>query len=385
MPADMRILALGYVVRSCLGGNAWSYLHYVVGLRRLGHDVYFMEDSGDAAWSCYHPATGGLDRDPSDGLAFADSVFSRLGLGDRWAYYDAHLGRWHGPAGRRAVEIFRSADAFVNISGSNALRPWSAEVPIRIMVDTDPALHQIRNLQDPDRRELSLGPTHFFSFGENVGQPGCRGPDDGFVYEATRQPLVLDLWPESPGRSEGSFTSVLHWESYGAREHEGVRYGMKGSSLEPYLDLPEHTVARLELALGGPAPRDDLRARGWTLRNPLAVSTDPWTYRSYIEQSKDEFGIAKQAYVVSRSGWFSERTAGYLAAGRPVVVQDTGFMEWMRPSRAVRAFSTPAEAVAALDELERTYQPAQHEARAVAEEYFGYRDVLGRLLASAVG
>jgi len=379
----VRVLVLGYIVRSCLGGIAWHYVHYVEGLRRLGHDVWFFEDSGDVEWSCYHPATGELDRDPGDGLAFAQRVFSRLGLDERWGYHDAHTGRWHGPTGAAALELFGTADALVNISGSNALRPWSAGVPVRVMIDTDPALHQIRNLQDPVRHELSLGHTHFFSFGENVGTPASRIPDDGFVYKPTRQPLVLDLWPQSPGNPRGAFTSIMHWESYRGREHDGVRYGMKGESFEPYVSLPGQTSARLELALGGPAPRDELRAHGWAIRNPLDVSTDPWAYKRYIDGSRGEFGIAKEAYVVSRSGWFSERTAGYLAAGRPVVVQDTGFGTWLRPRPAVRSFSSPAEAAAALEEVEQDYEAAAADARAAAEEHFDHRDVLGRLLGAA--
>ena len=379
----MRILVLGYMVRSGMGGIAWHYLHYVVGLARLGHDVYFMEDSGDVEWSCHHPKTGALDTDPSEGLEFTSSVFDRLGFGDRWAYYDAHRARWLGPAGHDAVGIFRSADAFINVSGSNAIRPWSEGVPIRVMIDTDPALHQIRNNLEPERRERSLAHTHFFSFGENIGSPISRIPTDGFVYHPTRQPFVLDLWPESPGSRSGAFTSIMHWESYAPREYGDIRYGMKGPSFEPYVDVPRHTTARLELALGGPAPRADLRASGWEIRNPLDVSVDPWDYRRYIEGSKGEFGIAKQAYVVSRSGWFSERTVGYLASGRPVVVQDTGFGAWLSPTPAVRPFGTLEQATAALDEVEADYESACRAARGVAEEYFDYRDVLGRLLRTA--
>ena len=205
----MRILVLGYMVRSGMGRIAWHYLHYIVGLERLGHDVYFLEDSGDSDWCCHHPSTGALDTDPGDGLAFTDDVFDRLGLNDRWAYHDAHTARWLGPAAGRVPEIVRTADAFINVSGSNAVRSWWDGVPVRIMVDTDPALHQVRNLQDEERRSLSEGP-HFYSFGENIGTPASRIPDDGIAYRPTRQPFVPDLWPVAagpPGRASHRFST----------------------------------------------------------------------------------------------------------------------------------------------------------------------------------
>jgi hypothetical protein len=363
-----------------MGGIAWHYLHYVIGLAQLGHDVYFMEDSGDEEWCCHHPRSGILDNDPGDGLAFAGYVLERVGFGDRWAYYDSHRARWLGPAGEAALKIFRSADALINISGSNAIRAWSSDVPIRIMIDTDPALHQIRNNLEVERRDRSRAHTHFFSFGENIGSPVSRIPKDEFEYLPTRQPFVPDLWPESPVGNDRAFTNIMHWESYAPREFQGVRYGMKGPSFEPYIDLPQRTAVPLELAVGGPAPRADLRAAGWRIRNPLEVSTDPWEYRRYIERSMGEFGIAKEAYVISRSGWFSERSVGYLASGRPVVVQDTSFGEWLTPTPAVRAFSTPEEAAAALEDVQADYAFAALAARKVVADHFDYRDVLGRLL-----
>jgi hypothetical protein len=144
------------------------------------------------------------------------------------------------------------------------------------------------------------------------------------------------------GTVQGKFTTVMQWESYAAPEYGKIRYGMKSDSFGPYIDLPQRTGAILELAVGSPtAPRALLVSEGWEVRNPLEVALDPWTYQHYIHQSKAEFNVAKHGYVISRSGWFSERSAAYLASGRPVVTQETGFSDWLEVGSGVMPFTTP--------------------------------------------
>jgi hypothetical protein len=173
----------------------------------------------------------------------------------------------------------------------------------------------------------------------------------------------------------------MQWESYPAREYRGKRYGLKAASFEPYVALPRSTGPLLELALGTPsAPRDLLRTNGWSLRDPLDVTRDPWTYQRYIQRSKGEFSVAKHGYVTARSGWFSERSAAYLASGRPVLAQETGFSDWMETSSGVAAFETPEQAVAGLHEVSRRYEFHCNAAREVAQEYFDSGKVLSRLI-----
>ena len=379
----LRIIVLGYIVRGPLGGLAWHHLQYVIGLARLGHDVYFIEDSDDYA-SCYDPSRDRVDADPSYGLRFAADTFERVGLAERWAYYDAHTGRWLGPAGARAVAICSGADLLLNLSGVNPQRPWLEPIPARVLVDTDPVFTQIRHLTDPAARALALWHTAFFTFGENVGAPGCAIPDDGLPWRPTRQPLVLDAWPVTPGPPCGRFTTVMQWDSYAAREYGGRRYGMKSASFAPYLDLPAHSGAVLELAIGSSsAPRELLAGKGWALRNPLEPTRDPWTYQRYIRASKAEFGVAKHGYVVSHSGWFSERSAAYLASGRPVVVQDTGFSAWLPVGAGVLGFATPEQAIEGIAAVDRRYDMHCQAARGIAEAYFDARVVLLDLIAAA--
>jgi hypothetical protein len=380
----LTILLLGYIVRGPLGGLAWHHLQYVMGLAALGHDVHFVEDSEDYP-ACYDPSRDTMGVDPGYGLRFAEQCFGRVGLGDCWAYHDAHAGRWHGPDCARILDVCRGADLVLNLSGVNPLRPWCLDVPARALVDTDPVFTQVRHLQDPAARRLASQHTAFFTFGENFGRSGCGIPDDGLPWRPTRQPVVLGAWPVTPGPARGKFTTVLQWDSYRVRVHEGRRYGMKSDSFGPYWDLPRRAGLHFELAVGSEsAPRERLRDMGWSVRDPLEVTRDLWTYREYLQQSRAEFAVAKHGYVVTHSGWFSERSAAYLASGRPVVIEDTGFTDWLLAGDGVLPFRNPEEALAGIASLADAYEQHCHAARAIAEKYFDARKVLPPLVEQAL-
>jgi hypothetical protein len=379
----VRVLVLGYIVRGPLAGHTWHHLQYVLGLARLGHDVYFFEDSDDFE-SCYDPTTHELTSDPAFGLAFARDVFARAEMSERWTYYDAHTATWHGPAAQNADELCRTADVCLNVSGVNPLREWLMRIPVRVLIDTDPAFTQIRHLTTPDAMRAARRHNVFLSFGENIGSGDCAIPADGLAWQSTRQPIVLDAWPLTGGPRDGSFSTMMQWESYPAPEYEGRTYGMKSMSFPPYAELPREVPARFELAVGGAsAPRERLRRAGWIVRDPMEPSRDPWIYQRFIQQSKAEFTVAKHGYVMSSSGWFSDRSAEYLASGRPVVTQETGFSRWLATGRGVIAFQTPEEAAAAVECVCGKYEMHCRAAREIAEEYFDARSVLTSLLERA--
>ena len=385
MTSGLRIIVLGYVVRGPLGGMVTSNLQYLMGLARLGHDVYFVEDSGDYP-SCYNPVTYVTDTEPTYGLQFATHSFERIGLGDHWAYYDAHTSRWLGPFADRILNICATADLVLNLCGVNPLRPWLMEIPARALIDEDPAFTQIKHLTDPAARDLALQHTAFLSFAENIGNGRSAIPDDGLPWQATRQPIVLDAWPVTPAPPHGKFTTVMQWDSYPPLKYDGVRYGMKCDSFGPYTDLPERAGRIFELAvarLPGQACAL-LKSRDWGVCDPSELSRDPWAYQRYIQRSKAEFSVAKHGYVVSRSGWFSERSVCYLASGRPVVLQDTGFSSWLRTGFGVVSFATPGEALAGIENINSQYELHCQAARAIAEEYFDARKVLPTLLEAAM-
>ncbi len=368
------------MVRGPLGGLIWHHLQYVLGLAKLGHEVYFLEDSDDYP-SCYNPENDSLGTDASFGLNFVNQTLERFGLEDRWSYFDAHTDRWFGLSVERVQDICASTDILLNLSAVNPLRPWFETVPRRVFVDTDPAFTQIRHLQDPAAHSLAAAHTSFFSFAENIARPDCLVPKDGFPWQPTRQPIVLDAWPVTHGDRKAPWTTVMQWDSYTGREHAGKRFGMKSESFKPYFDLPRRSGQLFELAVGSPsAPRDALTSQGWEVSNPLEVIRDPWDYQKFIQESKGEWTVAKHGYVVSRSGWFSERSAAYLASGRPVVTEDTGFPSWLPVGEGLLQFNSKASAISAVETVESDYEFHCRSARTIAEEYFDSGSVLSSLL-----
>jgi hypothetical protein len=374
----LKIIVLGYIVRGPIGGLAWHHLQYVIGLSALGHDVLFVEDSNDYP-SCYNPETHVTDSDPSYGLRFISDVFGRAGLAEQWAYFDAHRNSWRGPAAASVLDFARSADVLLNLSGVNPIRDFLAPIERRVFVDTDPVFTQIRHLTEPDAMRMAKRHTSFFSFGENFGKPDCLIPNDGLAWRPTRQPVVVDAWPMAEGPTDGAYSSVLQWDSYPARRYNGMEFGMKSQSFVDFIALPEQVAGRYELAIGN-GPTDLLVRHGWKVRDALAVTKDPWIYQSYLCNSKAELSIAKHGYVVSRSGWFSERSANYMACGRPVIVQDTGFQTWLPVGEGVLAFRSIDEALSCIQDVETRYQRHCRTARDLVEEFFGAEKVLGKLL-----
>jgi hypothetical protein len=231
-----------------------------------------------------------------------------------------------------------------------------------------------------------LGDYHVhFSYGANIGRPGCTVPTCGIDWNPAAPPVVPEVWGHAEPRADAPFTTVANWSSYGGLTYEGEHYGQKDEEFLRLLDVPRRTAQRLELAIsGGQDVRGRLRAAGWSVRDAgEEVSTDVPTYRNYIRNSRGEFSAAKHAYVKTRSGWFSDRSVCYLAAGLPVVLQDTGFSDWLPTGRGVLAFATPDGAVDCLDRLNADYAAHRRAAREVAERLFDYRVVLPRLLQRA--
>lgn len=371
---------MGYIIRGPLGGMAWHHLQYVMGLAAMGHEVLFLEDSDDYP-SCYDPTTHVVDVDPTYGLAFAQKAFDRLSLGEHWTYYDAHQQAWHGPGAGRAQRFCGDADLVINVSGVNPLRPWTMAIERRLFIDTDPVFTQVNHLTDVAKRDRAAAHNRFFSFGEALETDAWSGPRDEFDWQPTRQPIVRNVWSNSQPQPRGRFTTVMQWDSYPAVEYGGSSYGMKSESFQAYLGLPGRVDEQFELALGSvTAPRESLRDLGWHLVNPLAVTRDPWTYQSYIENSKAEFSVAKQGYVVSRCGWFSERSACYLAAGKPVVVQDTGFSDRLPTGAGLMSFTDVESAAAAVADVAAHYDAHCRAARDVCAAHFDSGKVLQALI-----
>ena len=349
------------------GGASWAVLQYVLGLRRLGHDVVFVEPAVPDPRTC----------------AYFDGVVARFGLEGRAALLDPATGRSRGLARERLLGLAASADLLLNISGLLADEELLDAIAVRAFVDLDPAFTQLWCAADG----IDMGfdrHNRFVTIGGRIGSDGCTVPTCGRDWITTLQPIVLEHWPVAERLAHDALTTVGHWRAYGSIEHGGVHYGQKAHALRPLVALPRHTSARLALALGiHPDERRDLaalREHGWELLDPARVAGSPDAYAAFVRGSWAEFGIAKAGYATSACGWFSDRSICYLASGRPVLALDTGFAPDIPTGDGVLAFTTLDEAAAGIDALRSDYAHHRRAARAIAEAHFESDRVLGRLL-----
>jgi hypothetical protein len=377
----MKIVVMGYIVRGPLGGSVWHHFQYVLGLRALGHEVLFLEDSDDFP-GCYDPVKFEMTTDPSYGLDFISNTFDAFQLKENWAYFDAHTNSWYG---KKKMEVFlfcREADLVLNLSGINPVREWWRQIPCRVFVDTDPAFTQVRHLTEHQPRALAAEHSHFFSFGENIGNDNCKVPDDGFKWAPTRQPIFPEAWTTGFSAAPDRWTTIMQWDSYKSRSFNDMTFGMKSLSFKEFEHLPcLMKNENFEIALGSEnAPSEVLRTKGWAIVNPLITTKTPWTFQQYIAGSKGEWTVAKQGYVASNCGWFSERSCNYLVSGKPVITQETGFSSFIPSGKGILSFKNIEEAVAAVEEVNADYAMHCKEARNVIEEYFDAKKVLATLL-----
>ncbi len=384
MTSSLRIIVTGLIAQYPLGGMTWHYLQYVLGLARLGHDVYYLEDTGAGP---YNPRAGGVVKDCAYNVEYLAGVMTRFGLQDKWAYRFSERPQWFGLPDRERTAVIRSADLLINISGMLARPEEYREVRRLAFVDTDPIFNQIKLAQGrAEFRTLIDAHDVHFSFGERFSE---TAPATGYYWRPTRQPITLSEWrPAQPRRDV--FTTVMNWTaSKNPLVYDGQTYGQKDVEFVRFLDLPGRVApAVLEIAVNPgkrrQAPLDLLASKGWRVVDPENVCLDLDSYRRYIESSLAEWSVAKNGYVQGRSGWFSERSACYLAAGRPVIVQDTGFSSTLPVGEGITPFTTMEEAVAAIKEVESDYARRAEAARAIAEEYFDSNKVLTRLIEEAL-
>ncbi len=361
-------------------GVGWQVAQYLEGFRRLGHDVFYLEDT--QRWP-YDPVNETVCDDAGPAITYVRGLMERYGFA--WAYRDVASGELHGSSEKGLDRVLADADVLVNVSGVMVLRDQHLRVPVRVYLETDPVLPQIEVAQGREFTiDLLSAHTHHFTYGVNFGAADCEVPVERFAYHPTRPPVILDWWRTGLPPSEEVFTTVSNWRqtskdiSWRGRKLTWS----KDVQFLRFLSLPTLVQVPIELALAAEADADLqlLRAAGWRIRPAGPLSKDIDSYREYIRSSRGEFSVAKEQNVVLRSGWFSDRTASYLAAGRPAIVQDTGFGCALPTGRGLFAFSTLEEAAAAFEELLADYRRHAAAAFEIAEEHLQAEKVLGSLL-----
>jgi hypothetical protein len=360
----------------------------------MGHDVWYLEDSGE--WPYDVRGSGGRASavaDCSANLAHLQSVMSRIGFADRWMFRCPIGSTWFGLPDAQRRAVLDHADLLINVSGTLNRPEEYRSVKRLAYIDSDPVFTQVKIASGEGRFPGRVGQHDVhFSFGERFAD--ANGPDvpaTCFDWQPTRQPIVLSEW-RSAETTRSAYTTVLNWASYRAESYNGRRLGQKNVELDRFIDLPRRVApTQLELAVKGvrrrgkpTAPIERLLRHGWRVVSPDVVCPDLDSYRDYIASSRGEWSVAKHGYVAGQVGWFSCRSACYLATGRPVVVQDTGFSDVLPVGEGIVAFRTLDEAVDALADVESKYERHARAARAIAEEYFDSKRVLGELINRAM-
>ena len=377
------VVVWGLLASAPFGGMTWQVLHHLAGFRRLGYDVWYVEESD----SVYAPSSLDYARDLSGNVRFLHEQMSAIGLADRWLFRALDQdGEWLGHGDSTTAErLHRTADAVVNLCGTRWID--EADAPPNVLyLETDPGDRQIYVAEGNREvtRQLQAYP-RLFTYGENVGGPEFSVPTAPLQWRPTRPPVIPEWWATAePPRSAG-FTTISQWKTIASKETgwAGRTFEWRKDHLfKRFLDLPARTTVALELALrhvGDDQPL--LEEHGWAVRDSAALDP-PEAYRRYIRESAGEFTIAKDQYTQLRTGWFSDRSACYLAAGRPVVTQSTGFESHVPTGDGLFAFTTIDEAAGALDAIAGDYAHHSEAATEIAREYFATDRLLPDLLAS---
>jgi hypothetical protein len=367
----MKILFAGIIARYPFGGVTWCSLMYLAGLRALGHEVFYIEDTGECV---YDPIQNTRATDPTYGTTYIHDALAPFGLGDAWSFVN-YDGSYHGRSHEDVKRFCADADLFLNLSGGSWFwRDEYARIPRSAFIDSDPAFTQLAIAKAvPWYVTFFRTFNHLFTFGSNIGTPASTVPVGDFTWHKTWQPITLADW-RTRVPFEDRFSSVMTWQI----ESFADVGGNKDQEFLRYIDLPSRTAQRFELAING--PQKLLREHGWNTINAMDASKTPNAYRDFIQHSKAEFGVAKHTYVSTRSGWFSDRTECYLASGRPALVQDTGWTAHLPHGEGLLAFSSPDEALAGIDRINGDYAGHARRAEEIAAEHFDANRILTRLL-----
>ncbi|HXY59962.1 MAG TPA: hypothetical protein VEH26_00010 [Chthoniobacterales bacterium] len=384
-----RIIVMGFMGGMPIAGVIWQHIHYIVGLQRLGHDVYYIEDSARIP---YNPETFEVNVE----FEYAATILKRLArefdFKNRWSYCARYVKK-NPTAGlplAKIRQLYREADAVLNICGTQEFNDDLLKSDRVIYVESDPGVEQIKVDNGVESTAEYLRRHHtLFTFGENVGTKRFPVPLHGFKWHPTRQPIVTDLWKtKSAPKKSAVFTSIANWSTSGLKDitWRGEKYlWSKSREFLRFVEAPKKAAETFELATNISDPRTvkKFERNGWRLVSPLQMSVDYWLYHDYIRRSKGEFTVAKDQYVRLNTGWFSDRSACYLAAGRPVITQETGFTRNYGGDAGLLSFRSLGEIAEAAAMIRADYPKHSGAARRIAREVFEAETVLESLLERA--
>jgi len=379
-----RIVVGVYMVRYPLGGMLSMTVQLAAGLVRLGHDVRVVEKSGWAN-DCFDPSRGAMTDDCAYGVRVVGQLLERFGLGEKWCFVDRQ-GRPHGLGAGQLANALAACDAFIDAGTHGAWLEDLGERSVKVLVDGEPGWTQMRWAKQLQNGGSLPRYDVYFTVGQNVGTAESRIPTVGRQWQHVLYPVVLDEFEPVPPDRAVPFSTVMNWQAHEELEYEGTVFGQKDVEFERFVALPSLAApARFELAAAGKElPRARLEGEGWTVRDAHEATVSYDAYRDFVRRSRGEFSVAKNVFVATNSGWFGDRSAAYLAAGRPVVLQDTGISAHLPCGEGLFAVADVQEAAAAVREIEGDYGRHSRAARELAREFLAADRVLPRLL-EAIG
>jgi hypothetical protein len=377
-----RIVLNTWMVQYPLGGMLSYFMQWIAGFRQLGHDLYVVEKATDGC-GLFNPWEGIWSNDHAYGLATVHWLLRRFGLQDHYCFVD-RAGIYHGMERSEIERIFATADLFFDMKGpGNDWRNEASSASTTAVLDGEPGATQIWLASM--RAYGAEIPTydHYFTIGLNIGKTSTA-PTAGIDWQHTLFPLVPELFPVAPPPERTApFTTVMNWKSAPELTFEGKVYGHKDVEFESFIGLPNmRSSSRMEVSVSGPnVPFERLRQNGWQVRDALwNVAIE--SYIQYMLASKGEFSVARNVYTATNCGWFSDRTAAYMACGRPAVVQDTGFSEHLPCGEGLFAVRTAEQAADAIEAIDRDYERHAKAACHLARELFAPERVLARLVST---
>ncbi len=382
-----QIVVLHLAARYPFAGVVWQLIHHLIGFRALGFDVYYIEDHRGHV---YDPDALSLVPNPTNNLKRLDKVLGRYGFGGRWSFLDSVREEYVGMTRARCFELLRESDLVVNLCGATEPRDEHRAAKCLIYLETDPGVFQLElKRKIPTALDFARAHKSFFTYAQNIGARDCVLPAAGIQWHPTRPPVVLDEWHPGVGAQEPrAFTTVGTWRNNGSDMEIGgeTYYWSKHVNFQKMLDVARRSNQPIELATdltSGP-DYDDAISGGFEFSPVVPMSLDLDAYRNFISSSRGEFTVAKDIYVRPRTGWFSDRTVCYLAAGRPVVTQRTGFERFVPTGAGLLGFDNADEAVEAIKQINADYPGHARAAREIAVNYFDATKLLADVAETAL-
>lgn len=377
-----RVIVGSYMFRYPLGGMLSWVIQYLTGLSRLGHDVYFVEKYGyDNA--CFDPQKMTFGDDCTYGIRIVSRLLKEIGLGDKWCFVEKG-NQYHGLSQRAINAVFAGADLFVDMGTHGSWEEESKRADARVWIDGEPGYTQIK-LYDRAMQGIPMPVfDQYFTNGMNIGIPGNPAPTKGVEWKRLFHPVDTRIFSPISVQRSSVYTTVMNWQSHAPITYLGRSYGQKDIEFEKFLSLPGLCQRTMEIAVSGKfVPHEKLRSNGWSIKSGLEVTRSFDSFRQYVQASRGEFSVCKNVFVDMQTGWFSDKSAAFLASGRPVILQDTGFSKHLPTGLGLFGVNNAEEAKSAIDSIESSYATHSRAARELAMSFFETTSVMKNFMEQA--